>query len=335
MKKKYSILITGAAGFIGSNFLDVINKTDYKNIIIIDKLSYSGNIKNIKNSIQSKKILFFKRDILNKDIFKLFKKFNILHVVNFAAESHVDNSIDSPEIFFKSNVMGTLNLLNQYKKYYFVNMDNKEKKISKFLHISTDEVYGSLKTKEKPFTENSKFKPNNPYSASKAASDHLCRSYFKTFKLPILITHCSNNYGPKQHNEKLIPKVIECILKKKPIPVYGSGKNVRDWIYVADHCRALKLVLNKGRPGETYDIGTNNEISNNTLVKMICKIMQKKIPSKLVYKKLINYVPDRKGHDFRYSINSEKIKKTLNFKTLTSFEIGLEKTISWYINNFE
>ena len=325
------IIITGGLGFIGSNFIRRILKSKSNQILNIDKVSSVSINKKLLNFESSKNYSFAKCDLKNfNKLENIIKNFKPTTVINFAAESHVDNSILNPKAFINSNILGTFNILtilnNIWKKNIYSN---------KFIHISTDEVYGSLKTKEKPFTENSKFKPNNPYSASKAASDHLCRSYFKTFKLPILITHCSNNYGPKQHNEKLIPKVIECILKKKPIPVYGSGKNVRDWIYVADHCRALKLVLNKGRPGETYDIGTNNEISNNTLVKMICKIMQKKIPSKLVYKKLINYVPDRKGHDFRYSINSEKIKKTLNFKTLTSFEKGLEKTISWHINNFE
>lgn len=331
--KKESLLITGACGFIGSNFLDVIDYQKFKNIVVIDKLSYSGKLENIKEHLKQRKIIFLKKGIESKSILNDLKRYEITSIINFAAESHVDNSIDGPEIFFKTNLMGTLNLINCFKKHYeSINLNNTLKKKMRFLHISTDEVFGSLKKKEKSFTEQSSYKPRNPYSASKAASDHLCKSYFNTFKLPILITNCSNNYGPKQHKEKLIPKIIDCILKRKKIPVYGRGQNIRDWIFVKDHCEGIYKVLTRGKVGETYNIGTDNEITNIELVKQICLIMQFKKPSKMNYLSLICFVQDRKGHDFRYSINSKKIKKELKFRPKTKFINGLNKTIDWYLD---
>lgn len=334
MKKKESLLITGGCGFIGSNFLDIIDYNKFRNIVVIDNLSYSGDIENIKEHIKQKKVIFIKKGIENRTILNDFKKYQITGIINFAAESHVDNSIMGPNIFFKTNIMGTLNLLNCFKIYYEgIKPKHPLKKKFKFLHVSTDEVFGSLGPKDKSFTEDSRYKPRNPYSASKAGSDHLCRSYFNTYKLPILITNCSNNYGPKQHLEKLIPTIINSILKKKKIPVYGTGKNIRDWIYVKDHCMGIYKVFQKGKIGETYNIGTDNEISNIKLVRQICSLMQIKKPSSTNYLKLISFVEDRKGHDFRYSINPSKIKRELNFKPKTKFLKGLSETIDWYLEN--
>ena len=332
MKKKESLLITGACGFIGSNFLDVIDYNKFKNILVIDNLSYSGDIKNIKEHIKQKKIFFLKKGIENRTILNDLKKYQITGIINFAAESHVDNSIMGPNIFFKTNVMGTLNLLNCFKIHYeSIKPNHPLKKNFKFLHVSTDEVFGSLRPKDKSFTEESRYKPRNPYSASKAGSDHLCRSYFNTYNLPILITNCSNNYGPKQHPEKLIPKLIFNIMNNRPLPIYGKGKNSREWIYVKDHCEALIKVFKKGKIGEFYNIGSNKNLNNLEITKALLKVSSKIF--NLGKKVKIKFVKDRPGHDFRYSINSDKIKQELKWNPNTKLNEGLEQTIKWYVEN--
>lgn len=339
-----NILITGGAGFIGSNFAKIISQNKKYFVLILDKLTYAGDYKSISKLIdQNNNIVFFKGDIASKNLVKnLFFKYKFDTVFNFAAETHVDNSIDDPSVFLKTNINGTYNLLLNSYNYW------KEKKIKNhlFFHISTDEVFGSLKKKERAFSESSKYEPNSPYSASKASSDHLVRSFNKTFNLRTVISNCSNNYGPYQNIEKLIPKVITNILTNKKIPVYGRGNQIRDWIHVNDHCKGILLIAKSQIVGETFNIGGNNEIKNIEIVKLICKRLfeiknRSKITNKLPFflndkdpKQLIKNVKDRPGHDYRYAINSNKIQKTLKFKTEINFIEGLNNTIDWYIDNF-
>lgn len=309
------ILITGGAGFIGSNFVRYMLEkyTDYK-IINLDLLTYCGNLENLKGIENNPNYSFVKGDINDKKlVFNLVKKVN--YIVNFAAESHVDRSIEDPEIFIKTNVLGTQNLLNAAKKF----------EIDKFIQISTDEVYGSL-GKEGYFKEDTPLAPNSPYSASKASADLMVRAYHKTFDLTINITRCSNNYGPYQFPEKLIPLMISNALEGKELPVYGDGLNVRDWLHVYDHCTAIDLVLHKGVNGQIYNIGGNNEKKNIEIVKLILKYLKKD-------ESLIKYVNDRLGHDRRYAIDSTKIQSELGWKPKYSFEEGIEKTIKWYLEN--
>ena len=317
-----NILITGGAGFIGSNFVDfMVNK--YKNtynIIVLDKLTYAGNINNL--SKVRNKITFIKGDICDFDyVSKIFKEYKIDAVIHFAAESHVDNSIKNPFIFTQTNVIGTHTLLEVAKNIWGEGSKNK------FIHISTDEVYGSLGD-EGFFTENSLIKPNSPYSASKAASDLMALAYFKTFKMNVNVTNCSNNYGPYQHNEKLIPHMISLALNNEKLPVYGDGLNIRDWLYVEDHCRAIDLILHKGLPGERYNIGGHNEVRNIDIVKYILKYLNKS-------EDLIDFVDDRKGHDYRYAIDPKKIQNQLSWQPTTKFKDGINETIEWYLNNKE
>ena len=330
MHNPKNILITGGKGFIGTNFINYI-LLKYKNqkIINLDKLTYAANINIIKN----KKYKFVKGDISNKKlVYEILLKYNIDTIVNFAAETHVDNSIKTPRLFINSNISGVFNLIEAANQYYKTNY-KKLKNNFRFHQISTDEVYGSLKLKEKPFTEKSSYKPNSPYSASKAGADHIIRSYYKTYNLPITISTCSNNYGPFQNSEKLIPKIIYNCINRKEIPIYGNGLNIRDWIYVDDHCDAIYKILKYGKIGETYNVGSNNELKNIEIVKLICKI----INSKYDFRNdnllnLITFVKDRPGHDFRYSINSNKIRKKLNWRPKVKFTFGLKKTINWYFN---
>ena len=331
------ILVTGGAGFIGSNFLNLMVKkyTDYF-FINFDKLTYAGNLENLKSVESFRNYTFVKGDIADKtDVKQVFEKFSPEVVVNFAAESHVDKSILGPEEFIRSNIYGTFNLLEICRKTW----GSFNGKL--FIHISTDEVYGSL-GKNGFFREETSYKPNSPYSASKASADFLVRAYFKTYNFPGIITNCSNNYGPYQFPEKLIPLMIFNALNGKPLPVYGDGKNVRDWLFVTDHCKAIDTVIHKGKVGEKYNIGGNNEWFNIHIVKKICEILQNKkdngelenfrnMPDN--FESLITFVKDRPGHDRRYAICSEKIKKELGWEPETDFETGITKTIEWYVEN--
>ena len=326
-----NILITGGAGFIGSHIVKrfVHNYPDY-NIYNVDNLTYAGSLKNVKEIENKKNYFFLKLDINNhKEILKLFKDKKISDVIHLAAESHVDRSIESSFEFAKTNVLGTLSLLEACKKSWNLTSQN-----NFFYHISTDEVYGSLGL-EGSFNEKTKYDPNSPYSASKASSDHFVRAYNKTYGLPILISNCSNNYGPFQHNEKLIPNIINSLLKGRKIPIYGDGKNIRDWLFVDDHCDAIELIFTKGKNGETYNIGGGYEISNIDLAQLIIKIFDKiKLNPSGLSKNLIEFVNDRPGHDFRYSIDFSKIKNSLGWKPKTNFEEGILKTINYYLKKY-
>ena len=324
-----NILITGGAGFIGSHIIKrfVNNYPDY-NIYNVDSLTYAGNLDNLKEIENKKNYFFFKIDINNHgEILKLFKNKNITDVIHLAAESHVDKSIENSFEFAKTNVLGTLSLLEACKSSWDLLSKN-----NTFYHISTDEVYGSLGL-DGSFSEISKYDPNSPYSASKASSDHFVRAYHKTYGLQILISNCSNNYGPFQHHEKLIPNILNCLKDERKIPIYGDGKNIRDWLYVEDHCEAIELIFNKGIVGETYNIGGDYEISNLDLTKMIIKKFDKiKLNQIGSSNKLIEFVDDRLGHDFRYAIDYSKIKKGLGWSPKTPFDVGIKKTINWYIS---
>ncbi len=329
MKNK-NILITGGAGFIGSHVVRrfVLNYPNY-NIFNLDSLTYAGNLENLKDLENQKNYSFLKADINDAiSLKKLFNKFQFDIVIHLAAESHVDRSIADPLIFAKTNIIGTINLLNS-----FVNLWSPNFKDKLFYHISTDEVYGSLGSSGF-FTEETNYKPNSPYSASKASSDHFVRAYGETYSLPYLITNCSNNYGPYQFPEKLIPLFIHNILNNKPLPVYGDGKYTRDWLFVEDHASAIDLVLHKAKKNETYNIGGFNEWTNIDLVKLLCELMDKKLnKNKGQSEKLIKFVEDRPGHDLRYAIDASKIKNELSWNPSISFEEGLSTTIDWYLNN--
>ena len=327
MKK---ILITGGAGFIGSHVARLfVNKYPEYQIINLDKLTYAGNLENLKDIENESNYEFVKGDIVDADfIQQLFTKYQFDGVIHLAAESHVDRSISNPTEFIYTNIIGTVNLLNAAKHNW------KDKFFGKlFYHISTDEVYGSLGA-EGLFTEETSYDPHSPYSASKASSDHLVRAYFDTFGLPMVISNCSNNYGPNQFPEKLLPLFIHNIRNNKVLPVYGKGENVRDWLYVKDHASAIDLIFHKCRVGETYNIGGNNEWKNIDLIKLLCKIMDDKL-NRLAgtSEKLITYVKDRAGHDLRYAIDSSKLQNELDWNPSLVFEDGLEKTVDWYLVN--
>ena len=335
-----NILVTGGAGFIGSNFISFFleNNPD-TSVINIDKLTYAGDLSNLKELENNPRYRFIKGDICDRVLIEqVFKENRIQGVINFAAESHVDNSINDPAIFMKTNVLGTFTLLDvSYKKWMkspFEIKDDYEN--ARFLHISTDEVYGTL-GKEGLFSETTPYAPNSPYSASKAGSDMIVRSYYHTFGLNVVTTNCSNNYGPKQHDEKLIPTVIRKALIEEDIPIYGDGKNIRDWLYVLDHCKGIELVFKKGKSGETYNIGGRNERNNNYIASKICQILDKKTPRKegKSYNELIKYVKDRPGHDLRYAIDASKIESELGWKADENFETGIEKTIDWYLKKYK
>lgn len=314
-----NILVTGAAGFIGANFAEYFtNKHPEYNVVVVDKLTYAGNMENLKKV--EDKITFIQADICDFEKMKeVFEKHEINGVIHFAAESHVDNSIKTPFIFTQTNVIGTHTLLETAKQVWGEGSTNK------FVHISTDEVYGTL-GEEGYFTEKSPIKPNSPYSASKASSDLIALAYHETFKMNVSVTNCSNNYGPYQHNEKLIPHMIKLALEDKKLPVYGQGLNIRDWLYVEDHCEAIDLVFHNGKAGERYNIGGHNEKRNIEIVKLILKHLDKS-------EDLITYVEDRKGHDYRYAIDPTKIKNELGWEPKTKFEDGIIKTIDWYLEH--
>ncbi|KAB8029838.1 dTDP-glucose 4,6-dehydratase [Fluviispira multicolorata] len=332
MYKPRSMLVTGAAGFIGCNFVKyILNNYNDIRIVSLDKLTYAGTINNLEILQNESNHKFIQGDICDKTLLeKILREFNIDTVVHFAAESHVDRSIENPAEFIQTNIFGTFNLLETARQYW-LNEKKWDKENCRFHHISTDEVYGTLKEDEPSFLETTPYAPNSPYSASKAGSDHLVRAYFHTYNLPVTTSNCSNNYGPFQHKEKLIPTVIRSCLENKPIPVYGNGTNIRDWLYVEDHCSAIETILFKGNTGEVYNIGGKSEENNLELVKKICQIMDKLKPSEKNYAELISFVKDRPGHDWRYSIDNSKIQKNLNWNPKFNLNEGLEKTVQFYL----
>jgi len=327
---KKNLLITGGAGFIGSHVVRrFVNKYPDYLIVNADKLTYAGNLENITDIEKQPNYIFEKTDIVNKQsVLNLFNKYHFEGIIHLAAETHVDRSITGPDEFVFTNIVGTVNLLNAALNIW---KDNLKGKL--FYHISTDEVYGSL-GKEGFFTEETAYDPRSPYSAAKASSDHMARSYHHTFGLPVVISNCSNNYGPNQFPEKLIPLAINNIKNNKPIPVYGKGENIRDWLYVEDHAAAIDLIFHKGKVGDTYNIGGNNEWKNIDLIKLLCRIMDKKLGRESgTSEKLITYVKDRPGHDMRYAIDSSKLQKELGWSPIPEFAAGLEKTVDWYLSN--
>jgi dTDP-glucose 4,6-dehydratase len=330
MNWKKTILITGGAGFIGSHVVRrfVTRYPDYL-VINADKLTYAGNLENLADIDSKENYYFEKIDIVNKkSVTELFSKYNFDGVIHLAAESHVDRSITNPDEFVFTNIVGTVNLLNGALSAWQKNFSGK-----RFYHISTDEVYGSLGS-EGLFTEETAYDPKSPYSASKASSDHLVRAYNHTYGLPAVISNCSNNYGPNQFPEKLIPLAINNIKNNKPVPVYGKGENIRDWLYVEDHASAIDLIFHNGKAGETYNIGGNNEWKNIDLIRLLCRIMDKILNRPAgTSENLITFVKDRPGHDLRYAIDSSKLQKEMNWSPIPKFEEGLEKTVVWYLSN--
>lgn len=332
-----AIIVTGGAGFIGSNFVNEwVAQSDIK-IINLDCLTYAGNMENLAALKNNEKHIFVKGSISDSDLVKkLLNEYNPLAVVNFAAESHVDRSIHSPEDFIQTNIVGTYRLL-EATRVYWNGLPSEEKNDFRFLHVSTDEVYGSLKKDEPAFSETNRYEPNSPYSASKAASDHLVRAYHHTYGLPVLTTNCSNNYGPYHFPEKLIPLLIANALADKVLPVYGDGQQIRDWLYVLDHCSGIRRVLEAGKVGETYNIGGWNEMANIDIVHTVCDLLDKMRPrvDGKSYREQITYVADRPGHDRRYAIDATKIEQELGWKPTETFETGILKTVKWYLDHPE
>ncbi len=333
------ILVTGGAGFIGANFVPYFLETNPEvHIVNIDALTYAGDLSNLSEIAEHPRYTFVKGDIVDRALIEqLFQEYDIQGVIHFAAESHVDNSITNPDAFMQTNIIGTFNLIDVAKKYWMLSPGvYKEAYAScRFHHVSTDEVYGTL-GKEGLFMETTPYAPNSPYSASKASSDFIVRSYFHTFGMDVVTTNCSNNYGPKQHNEKLIPTIIRKALAGEPIPIYGDGSNIRDWLYVLDHCKGIALVYKDGVSGETYNIGGRNERNNLYIATRICELLDQKKPRRGegTYADLITYVEDRAGHDFRYAIDASKIENDLAWKADENFETGIEKTIDWYLAKY-
>lgn len=334
MKNK-NILVTGCAGFIGSNFVPYfLEKYENYNLVNLDLLTYAGDLENLKEVENHPRYKFIKGDICNRELIEfIFTEYDIQGVIHFAAESHVDNSIKNPGLFIETNVNGTYTLVDVAQKYWmdkpFAYKEAYEG--CRFHHISTDEVYGTLNETDL-FTEETPYAPNSPYSASKASSDMIIRAYHETFGLNTVITNCSNNYGPKQHNEKLIPTIIRKALAGESIPIYGDGKNIRDWLYVLDHCKGIDLVYHTGKNGETYNIGGRNERTNLQIVDRICSILDEKVPKEKSYKELITFVEDRAGHDRRYAIDATKFENELGWLADEDFESGILKTVKWYLN---
>lgn len=331
------ILVTGGAGFIGSNFvLDWLSHTD-EPVLNLDKLTYAGNLKNLARVAHDPRHLFVKGDIANLNLVSgLLKRHEPRAIIHFAAESHVDRSILAPADFIQTNVVGTFNLLEAARTYWET-LAAPGKTAFRFVHVSTDEVYGALQPNESPFTESSRYKPNSPYAASKAGADHLVRSYHRTYEFPVMTVNCSNNYGPFQFPEKLMPLVIHRALAGKPLPIYGDGQQVRDWLYVKDHCSAIRCVLGAGGLGETYNIGGSSERTNLEVVKALCRALDELQPRQdgKSYAEQITFVADRPGHDRRYAINTAKIEKELGWKPAETFETGMRKTLQWYLSNQE
>jgi dTDP-glucose 4,6-dehydratase len=332
------ILITGGAGFIGANFIPYfLEKNKEYQVVNLDLLTYAGDISNLSEIENNTRYTFVEGDICNRNLVKeLFKQYRFKGVIHFAAESHVDNSIKNPDAFVKTNVFGTFNLLDIAKNYWMESPNNYKKGFEKarFHHISTDEVYGTL-GETGLFTEQTSYAPNSPYSASKASSDFMVRSYFHTYGMNVVTTNCSNNYGPKQHDEKLIPTIIRKAISGEKIPIYGDGKNIRDWLYVLDHCKGIEMVFKKGQTGETYNIGGKNERNNLYIVDLICGVLDTIIPKQKSYKEQISFVKDRPGHDFRYAIDASKIENQLGWKADENFETGIQKTIEWYLKKYQ
>jgi dTDP-glucose 4,6-dehydratase len=332
------ILVTGGAGFIGGNFvLDWLVNPSAEGVLSLDKLTYAGNLTTLKSLEKDDRHIFVKGDIGDVDLVSsLLKKHQIRAVVNFAAESHVDRSIHGPGDFIQTNVVGTFNLLEAVRAYWSA-LPETERQAFRFLHVSTDEVYGSLSSTDPAFSETNPYEPNSPYSASKAASDHLVRAWHHTYGLPVLTTNCSNNYGPYHFPEKLIPLVILNALAGKPLPIYGDGQQIRDWLYVKDHCAAIRRVLESGQLGETYNVGGWNEKPNLEVVQTICTILDqlRPKPDGTSYATQITYVKDRPGHDRRYAIDATKLERELGWKPSETFESGIQKTVQWYLDNQE
>lgn len=330
-----TILVTGGAGFIGSNFvLDWLARSD-EPVIDLDRLTYAGNLENLRSLEGDPRHIFVRGDIGDFDLVAtLLAEHRPRAIINFAAESHVDRSIHGPEDFIQTNIVGTYRLLEAARGYWNA-LPEADKAAFRFLHVSTDEVYGSLGPDDPPFSENNRYEPNSPYSASKAASDHLVRAWHHTYGLPVLTTNCSNNYGPYQFPEKLIPLMIVNALAGKPLPVYGDGLNVRDWLYVKDHCAAIRAVLARGRVGETYNIGGWNEKTNLEIVRIVCRLLDERRPRPdgASHASLITFVKDRPGHDRRYAIDARKIERELGWRPAETFETGIEKTVAWYLEH--
>ncbi len=330
-----TILVTGGAGFIGANFILDWLRVEGSPVVNLDKLTYAGNPHSLTSVAADPRYTFVLGDICDQDLVSaLLKEHQPRTLIHFAAESHVDRSIHGPEDFIQTNIIGTFRLLEACRAYW-QNLPEENRKIFRFLHVSTDEVYGTLGPEDPPFSETTAYAPNSPYSASKAASDHLVRAYYHTYGLPMLTTNCSNNYGPFQYPEKLIPLMIDNAIKGKPLPVYGDGLNIRDWLYVGDHCQAIRQVIADGHCGETYTIGGCNEKTNLDVVTTLCELLDELLPNSphRPHSKLITFVKDRPGHDLRYAIDAGKITHKLGWQPSESFETGLRKTVQWYLEN--
>lgn len=333
-----AILITGGAGFIGSNFVSYYLLSNLEvHLVNLDLLTYAGDKENLKEIENNERYTFIKGDVCDRNLLvSLFDKYDFQGVYHFAAESHVDNSIENPAAFIKTNIFGTFTLLDVAKNHWMESPHEFKKDFvnARFLHVSTDEVYGALGNKGL-FTEETSYSPNSPYSASKASSDFIVRSYFHTYGMNVVTTNCSNNYGPNQHDEKLIPTIIRKAINGEKIPIYGNGKNIRDWLYVLDHCKGINLVFQKGDSGETYNIGGRNERNNLYIANKICELLDEKKPKKDSYKMQITFVKDRPGHDFRYAIDATKLESNLGWKSDENFESGIKKTIDWYLQKHQ
>ena len=332
-----NFLVTGGAGFIGSNFVPhFLESNPDIQLVNLDLLTYAGNLENLKEVEGDSRYTFVKGDICDRELVtSLFQKYDFQGVLHFAAESHVDNSIKNPDAFIRTNVFGTFTLLDVAKNHWMNGPNNTKDGYlnARFLHVSTDEVYGTL-GETGLFTEETAYAPNSPYSASKASSDFMVRSYFHTYGMNVVTTNCSNNYGPKQHNEKLIPTIIRKAVSGEKIPIYGDGQNIRDWLYVLDHCKGIELVFKEGISGETYNIGGRNERNNLYIANAICEILDQKKPKDVSYKEQISFVTDRPGHDFRYAIDATKLEGDLGWKADENFESGILKTIEWYLQKY-
>ncbi|MEE4378683.1 MAG: dTDP-glucose 4,6-dehydratase [Candidatus Competibacteraceae bacterium] len=331
-----NVLITGGAGFIGCNFIRYLLGSDpHVNIVTVDLLTYAGSQDNLRELPDPLRHRFVHGDIGDRALIdRLLREHGIDTVIHFAAESHVDRSISGPAAFIQTNVMGTFTLLEAARTFW-LNESQRSSDAVRFHHISTDEVYGTLAPQDPAFTETTPYTPNSPYSASKAGSDHLVRAYFHTYGLPVTTTNCSNNYGPYQHSEKFIPTVIRSCIQQQPIPVYGDGSNIRDWLYVEDHCRGIDVVLRGGTLGETYNIGGINEWANLNIARLICQKMDERRPKGRPHEQLIRFVTDRPGHDWRYAIDTDKIHTTLGWQPQETFDTGIVHTIDWYLEHYE
>jgi dTDP-glucose 4,6-dehydratase len=328
-----NVLVTGGAGFIGCNFVRQLLASDpYVRIITLDLLTYAGSLDNLRNLPDSNRHVFIQGDICDRFLVdRLMREHRIDTIAHFAAESHVDRSITGPAAFVQTNLVGTFTLLEAARMAW---LEEKTVESCRFHHISTDEVYGTLNHDDPPFTETTSYAPNSPYSASKAGSDHLVRAYFHTYGLPVVTTNCSNNYGPFQHGEKFIPTVIRSCLLQKPIPVYGDGSNIRDWLYVEDHCRGIETVIRRGQLGETYNIGGCNEWANINITRLICQLLDARHPEHAPHEHLITFVTDRPGHDWRYAIDASKMDQELGWQPLETFQTGIAKTVHWYLEQY-